>query len=322
MKPDRSRSDQATLTDRAGDQPRVREGRVPVPGAELYFREIGSGPALVVLHGGPDFNHNYLLPDLDRLSSAFRLIYYDQRGRGKSSRGVVPEAVSLDSDVEDLDRLRRYFGLGSIAVMGHSWGALLAMEYAASHSDRVSHLILLNTAPASRADLLCLRQRRQAEEPATLAKMRDIAKTPGYASGDIRTEAEYYRLHYGSTLRRTDRVEDLVRRLRSHFTPEDILKARAIEDRLCEQTWMSPDYDVLARLRKLKAPTLVVHGDRDLVPLECALHVAEAVPGSRLAVLLDCGHFCYLERPCEVLQAIVGFFASCSTVVALPPSSP
>jgi proline iminopeptidase len=224
-------------TDRTGDELRVHEGYFPVPGAQLYFREIGNGPPLVILHGGPDFNHNYLLPDLDRLSSAFHLIYYDQRGRGKSSRGVAPEAVDINSEVHDLDRLRQYFGLGEIAVLGHSWGCVLAMEYATCHSDRVSHLILLNTAPASHADLLHFRQQRQAAEATSLAKMRAIANTREYAEGDIETDVEYYRVHFSETLRRSDQLESVVRRLRSHFTPKDIVKARAIEDRLYAQTW-------------------------------------------------------------------------------------
>ena len=73
------------------------ESRIPVGGAELYSREIGQGTAIIVLHGGPDFDHSYLLPELDRLSDSYRLIYYDQRGRGRSADGVKPEDVTLAS---------------------------------------------------------------------------------------------------------------------------------------------------------------------------------------------------------------------------------
>ena len=296
-------------TRRSGDRPQVHEGYLPVQGAQLYFREIGSESPLVILHGGPDFNHNYLLPDLDRLSSAFRLIYYDQRGRGKSSRRVAPEDVTIESEVDDLDRLRQYLGLDAIAVLGHSWGCLLAMEYATRHPDRVSHLVLLNTAPASHADLLRFREQRQTAEANNMAKMDTIASTPEYAMGDIETEAEYYRAHFSATVRRSDHLESVIRRLRSHFTPEDILKARAIEDRLYAQTWRSREYDLLARLRPLRTPTLVIHGDHDFVPLDCARNVAEAVCGSRLVELSECGHFSYLERPAEVFTAIVDVFS-------------
>jgi pimeloyl-ACP methyl ester carboxylesterase len=69
-----------------------------------------------------------------------------------------------------------------------------------------------------------------------------------------------------------------------------------------------PEYDLLTKLRRLKTPTLVIHGDHDLVPLECAMNVAEAVSGARL-VVLECGHFAYLERPAEVLNAIADYFS-------------
>ena len=298
-------------TNRTGPRPRVQEGYFPVPGAQLYFREIGSGRPLVILHGGPDFNHNYLLPDLDRLASAFHLIYYDQRGRGKSSPRVAPDTVTIGSEVDDIDRLRQYFGLDKIAILGHSWGSLVALEYATCHPDRVSHLILLNTAPASHADLLRFREQRNASEAPALAKMRAISDAPEYAEGDIEIEAEYYRAHFSKALRRPDHLETVVRRLRSHFKPEDVVKARSIEGRLYAQTWLSRDYDLLVRLRNLRLPTLIIHGDHDLIPLECARNVAEAVSGSRLVVLRDCGHFAFLEQPAAVLDAIVAFLPQC-----------
>src|ERR1700730_1702506 len=97
-----------------------RESRIPAGKASLYSREIGQGPPIIVLHGGPDFDHRYLLPDLDRLADAFRLIYYDQRGRGRSADQVLPEEVTLTSDVDDLDKVRQHFHLESPALLGHS----------------------------------------------------------------------------------------------------------------------------------------------------------------------------------------------------------
>jgi proline iminopeptidase len=287
----------------------AREGYLPVPGAQLYFREIGAGPPLLVLHGGPDFNHSYLLPDLDRLSRSFRLIYYDQRGRGRSSGAVVPDDVGLDSEMDDLDRVRRYLGLDAIAMLGHSWGGLLAMEYATRHPDRVSRMILLNTGPASSADLARFQEWRRATEAETLATMRAVAERREYATGDIATEAEYYRAHFSGTLRRPEQIEAIVRRLRLDFTPADILKARAIEQRLYAQTWLSPGYDLLPRFRRLNVPTLVIYGERDLFPLDGIQKIAEAIPGAHLVVLKECGHFSYLERPAEVESAIAEHFS-------------
>src|SRR6266849_6986121 len=119
-----------------------RESRIPAGNASLYAREIGRGQPIIVLHGGPDFDHSYLLPDLDRLADAFRLIYYDQRGRGRSADQVLPEEVTLASEMDDLEMVRQHFHLESPALLGHSWGTVLALEYALRHPERVSLMIL------------------------------------------------------------------------------------------------------------------------------------------------------------------------------------
>ena len=125
------------------------------------------GEPIIVLHGGPDFDHEYLLPDMDRLAESFRLVYYDQRGRGRSFSGRPADEVDLAGEIDDLDAIRESFGFETVAVLGHSWGALLAMEYATRRPHRVSHLILMNTAPASHAGVLAFRddlQRRRTPE--------------------------------------------------------------------------------------------------------------------------------------------------------------
>lgn len=285
------------------EKPRLKEGYFPVSGAQLYFREAGCGTPLIVLHGGPDFNHRYLLPDLDRLSASFRLIYYDQRGRGRSSRDVSPEDVDLESEIDDIEHLRRYLGLEKLALLGHSWGGLLAMEYATRHPGQVSHLVLMNS-PASHADLQHLREHRRTAEPETLEKMRVISGTPAYAAGDIETEAAYYRAHFSATLRQPEHLERVVNSLRLDFAAQDILKARAIEARLYAETWLNPAYDLRPRLRGLQMPALIIHGDRDLFPLDGVTAVAKSLPHARLVVLDDCGHFAFLERPAEVQAAV------------------
>jgi proline iminopeptidase len=107
-----------------------RKGHVRVRGANLFCRELGEGLPIAVLHGGPDFDHTYLLPQLDLLADYFRLIYYDQRGRGRSADHVRADEVTIESEIADLDALREHFQLSSIAALGHSWGGVLAMEYA------------------------------------------------------------------------------------------------------------------------------------------------------------------------------------------------
>ena len=264
----------------------------------------------MILHGGPDFDHEYLLPEMDRLADSFHLVYYDQRGRGRSFSGVQPD-VTMATEVDDLGRVRESIGFESIAVLGHSWGGLLAMEYAIRHPERVSHLILMNTAPASHADAGALRaELLRRKSPAQTKRMNELRSDPRFQAGDIDSEAEYYRIHFGTTLQNPRHLDAVIRRLRSAFNEDGIVAARAIEDRLYEDTWERDEYDLLPALRKLDIPTLVITGDNDFVPWEVIAHIAEAIHGSRVEVLADCGHFPYLEQPEETRTIIAAFMTS------------
>lgn len=285
----------------------LREGYISVPSAELYYRELGYGQPIVILHGGPDFDHCYLLPDMDSLSDSFRLIYYDQRGRGKSAKHVRPNDVNMESEVSDLDQVRKYFDFESVTLLGHSWGALLALEYALRHPGRVSHLILLNTAPVSRAGYLLLRKERRERTPADIEELIQRSAQANYREGDPDTAAEYYRIHFRSTLGNQAHLDQVIESLRSGFTQEGILKARAIEKRLYEETWFLDGYDLVPKLTDLNIPTLVIHGDYDFIPLSCAAGIAEALPNARLVVLKDTGHFSHMESLDQVRKELRKF---------------
>jgi len=276
----------------------------------LFCRDVGDGPPIVVVHGGPDFDHAYLLPELDRLAEAFRLVYYDQRGRGRSAEGVRPDDVTICSEVDDLDRVRSGLGLDSIAVLGHSWGGVLAMEYAVRHPDRVSQLILLDTAPASAGDWQALREELVRRRPAEDAEaIEAIASTDAFRRGELEAEAKYYRIHFGMTLPRRELLEALVTRLRAGWTEDGVLLARAIEHRLYDETSRSADWDLFPALRELDVPTLLLHGEHDFIPVELAARIADAIPHARLSVLSGCGHFTFLEAAEQVFAEVARFCA-------------
>ncbi len=278
--------------------------------SRLYVRDVGRGRPTVVLHGGPDFGHDYLLPDLDELADLFRLVYYDQRGRGRSFSGESPDGISMASEIDDLDRVRDWTGHASIALLGHSWGGLLALEYAIRRPDRVSHLILMNAAPASHAGMLAFRGALAASRsPGQIERIVALRSDSAYLRGDIAADAEYYRIHFSAALRRPEHLDKVVRQLRVGSSPEGIVAARAIEDTLYAQTWSADDYDLLPGLRSLRIPTLLIHGQHDLIPLDIARRIADAIPGSRLVVLADCGHFAYMEQPDRVRAVIAEFLA-------------
>lgn len=295
----------------AGRSMDLIESRIPVGSASLYARAIGRGQRVIVLHGGPDFDHAYLLPDLDQLQDAFRLIYYDQRGRGRSVDDVRPEDVTLASEIEDLDKVRRHFGLDAPVLLGHSFGAVLALEYALRHPTRVSHLVLMNPAPVSEGQVSMLRQAYLEKLGADMDRQRDIMDGTEYQEGEPEAVAARYRIHFKHALMRSEDYERLMATMRAGFFrqgKEGIVMARAVEDQLMRDIRQVAGYDLLPKLRGLRTPTLVIVGDHDFIPPAIAGQIAEAIPDARLVTIRDCGHFAYLERPDEVRSALNEFF--------------
>jgi len=250
---------------------------------------------------------------LDRLADTFRLIYYDQRGRGRSADQVLPEEVTITSDTEDLNRVRQHFHLESVALLGHSWGAVLALEYAIRHPDRVSYMILMNPAPASATDLAAFRKAYIEKLGGDLDRQRAIVANAAYKEGDPEAVAARYRLHFKPALVKAEDYERLMATMKAGFISQGkdgIVKARAVEDQLMRDTWQVDGYDLLPKLQTLKIPTLVITGDHDFVPVEIAAHIARAFPKAQLVTLRNCGHFAYLECPGDVRNAINDFPAA------------
>lgn len=284
--------------------PAAREESLAVGRAQLHYRIVGQGTPLLVLHGGPGYDHSYLLPDMDRLADAFRLIYLDQRGRGKSGRTADPGEITVQSEVDDIEALRAHLGLEQIALMGHSWGGLLAMEYAIRHPGRVSRLVLLNTAPASHEDAALFIRERDGNAPG----VRELESTPAYEEGDLEAVAAASRAYFRATLRSEELLDRLIGQLHAGWTKEDVLRSRAIGGRLWAETYLRASYDLLPKLTRIGVPALVLHGDYDFIPVTCAARIAESIPDASLVVLSDCGHFSYLEQPDAVREVLTGFF--------------
>jgi len=288
------------------------ESRVAVDNTSLYVRVAGRGQPMIVLHGGPDFDTAYLLPELDLLTDAYRLIYYDQRGRGKSAEGVRAEEVTLASDLADLDAIRTRYQVDAPVLLGHSWGTVLALEYALRNPSRVSRLILMNPAPVSGSQLAVLRTSYVGQLGSEMERQREIMASAAYKEGEPETVAARYRIHFKHGLRRAADYDKLMARMSAQFRAQGtngILKAWAIESRLYRDTWDMADYDLLPKLRSLRTPTLVIVGEHDFIPTEIAAQIASALPRATLVTIKDCGHFAYLECGAEVRKAIDNFFS-------------
>jgi proline iminopeptidase len=277
---------------------------VGVGNAQMFCRYVGEGPPLLILHGGPEFDHTYLVPGMDALSDSCRLIYYDQRGRGRSS-GKAND-VSMASEIDDIDSVRKHFGLDTVAIIGHSFGGLLAMNYAIAHPDRVSHLILMNSVPASSNEMERARARRRGMMEPYRAEMERIASTDEFRKGDLATVSKFYKKHCEAMIKKAEQLDRVDLSLK-HFTPDGVIRARGIENKLAGETFSDPNYDLVDRLKNFTGPTLIIHSDYDFISDQFMDRIARAMPNVQLVVLKDCGHFAFIEKPEEVKSLITGF---------------
>jgi proline iminopeptidase len=260
----------------------------------LFQIRIGYGPEVVVLHGGPGADSAYLRPGFDALARGRTLVYYDQRGGGKSP---VPREVPVGwrEHVADLEALRVTMGMERLAIAGYSWGGLLALLYALEHPTRVSSLAFISPAPCWRAarEEFDRRFNERARGPVVQAMRRELQ-----ASGLKESDPEQYRR----------RAFDLS--VAGYF--HDPRRARELTSfrvtgRTQQEVWESlGDYDFRPRLREVQAPAIVVHGADDPIPWDTASTLADGI-GASFHLIPDCGHVPYLEAPDAFFGALDPF---------------
>lgn len=255
-----------------------------VRGVTLFERRAGSGPPTVVLHGGPGAHHDYLLPGFDRLANRRTLIYYDQRGGGRSP---VPRDVPVGwrEQVEDLEALRGLWGLERLSIAGYSWGALLALLYALEHPDRVEHLGLVSPAPVwrqARTEFEARLARRNAapEIQATRRALQDGGLRDSTPEAYRRRMFELSVAGYFHDWRKA-----------AELTPF------RITGRTQQEVWESlADFDLRPRLPRLRVPAVIIHGTDDPIPLVSA-EVLAGLLAAALEPIPECGHVPYVEAP-------------------------
>jgi proline iminopeptidase len=265
----------------------------------LYWCSYGppGSRRLVVLHGGPGADHQYLLPQMLELARDHELVFYDQRGGGRS-RTDVAAPVTWQTHVEDLAGVTRELGGPPVELVGYSWGGLLAMLYATAHSSRESlpaTLTLIDPAPISRA--------YRAEFEAEFAHRQQSQAIQG-----LRTELA------ASGLRETDpaayRQRAFELSVAGYFADpsraRDLTPFRVV-GKVQQSVWESlGDFDLLPALERVEIPAIVVHGRQDPIPLASSESVAESLHG-RLVVIENCGHVPYVEQPQSLFDAVRRF---------------
>lgn len=285
----------------AGPEPRVDEGTISVPGAELYYRAVGQGDPVVIVHGGPGLDHRYLLPGMEVLARRQRLIFYDQRALGASSGNLDSATISWDSFVEDIDRVREFFDYDRITVLGHSWGGLLALEYAARFPDHARSVVLVNTVEPGKRYLGQARARQQRRQTAAdSTAFAQLLASDAFRARDPDALREMYRLSY----RRQFADSAMADRLNLDMTQRTFRNGSDVATLV-----MGPlgDFDLWRRLRDVQAPTLLIHGTADVLPVDVVWQMAEDLPDARVILLEGAGHFPYIEAPIRMRDAVEAF---------------
>ena len=277
------------------------EGFTTTTASPLYWTRYGQqgAPRLLVLHGGPGADHCYLLPQMLHLAERYDVLFYDQRGGGRS-KTETQAPITWRTHVEDLTAVAAEFALDPLSIVGYSWGAMLALlhiieQRGKSHLLAPHRLALINPAP------LTLKYRRQFEEefnrrqqsPAIQKLRADLA-----ASGLRERDPAAYR----------QRAFELG--VAGYFSDprkaSDLTPFRVVA-RVQQSVWESlGDFDLIRDLKGTKITSLVIHGRDDPIPLASSMEAARAV-GTDLVVLDECGHVPYVEQPEGLFAALDPF---------------
>ncbi|BAL89229.1 hypothetical protein AMIS_40090 [Actinoplanes missouriensis 431] len=265
-------------------------------GLRLHYDQVGDGPPLVVLPGGPGTDVRYLR-DLGGLSAGRRLIRVDARAAGRSEVPADPATVSFVEQARDVEELRRHLGLETLDVLAHSAGSLTAQEYAAVHPYRVRRLVLVT--PVGRAG----READPAEVAALRAARRDEPWYPQAAGADEQSPLGRARLvpfswhRWTPERRRAEYVP-------GHATTLPWLRAAFYAGSATAETLPGR----LGRLAAVRCPVLVMAGASDgLIGTMPARLIHQMYPDSRLEVFAESGHRPWVEQP-ELFRAVIEDF--------------
>jgi len=286
----------------------AEEGQFAGDGAKLFYRVVGRGPdVLVMIHGGPGMDSGYMVPDFAPLAERHRLVFYDQRGAGRSELlRDDPALFTMARHVADLDALRAHFGLGRMTLVAHSFGPAIAASYAIAHPDRVARMIFLGPVPPRAGDFekrygATLEGRLTPEERAEMARLEDAMV---HGPDPVAACRAYWAI---GVKPRVDRPE-LASRVTGDFCSAGGDAIRAGMSVAGPHTSESlGDWDFRPGLAAVKAPTLVIHGESDAIPIDLVEEWTAAMPAAKLVKVPGASHFPYVERPDLVWPAIESF---------------
>ena len=264
----------------------------------LFARSVGGSPTLVVVNGGPGASHHCVARLASLASPSLRVVLYDQRGMGGSTAPSDDKAYGLDQYVADLDAIRHGLGDAKIHVLGHSFGGLVAMAYAAAHPDRVASLTLISSATPDWEGHVAAGAAFEQRYAKLLAEKKVPADPPPPVGDDCRGESN-------AILPALFADPDFKEPIEETKTTLCSVHVRSATGKLLR------GYDLRPKLKAFTAPTLVMMGDSDPFGEPRGRATAKALEAAhpQYAVLPKCGHFPWVECPDAFRPVIEEFLA-------------
>lgn len=265
------------------------DGIRKINGTELFFKKMGEGEPVIVVHGGPVLDHGYLVPYLKPIAKNYELLYYDQRLSGRSSADVDSVDITLDNFVKDIEALRTEFGYERIHLMAHSWGGLLAMKYAITYPSNLNSLILLNSMPAS-SELWQQENQRIAERITKEDSLRrqEIMRSDLMNTDPPQAIERLLILSFRNQFENPDLADSL-----NFYIPDDYMS------RSQRFGYLMPElssYDLHEDLTSLDIPTFIVYGENEPAAEISGQVLSQTLPNSTLSIIQSSGHFPFIEQ--------------------------
>lgn len=270
---------------------------------DIYHTSSGTGPALLLIHGGPGLGATYLEDHFAPLSENFQLITYDQRNSGRSPLQPDTSKVRLPAFLTDISELLDYYKVSKAIIIGHSWGGLLAMKFAINHPERVSHLILINSNTAS-SELnnqanTKLANRFSADD---LEAMTQIRRTEAFLHQDPKAYEELMEIGFSYQFKNPNLIRNLKLGLPQDFGAKSQALGHLFKD--------LGTYNFMEELKSIEAPTLLLYGLHDPLTPYALNSMAPIIPNVETVVIEDAGHFPFIEKNTETLDALKTFISA------------
>jgi proline iminopeptidase len=276
---------------------------VDVGDTRLHVEERGAGDlALIALHGGPGLDHTMFGAWLDPLGDACRLLLVDERAQGRSDP-APPETWTLDQHARDVDALATALSLERYAVLGHSFGAFIALQHAVDFSGRPSATIVSSGLPSERF-LGHVEEQLAAFEP---VELRDQVTESWASEAEARTREDVGALmaaqlpfHFADP--RDPRIDEMRAAMGGAVYSPDVLRAAATDG--------YGHIEVEDRLADVGHPVLVLGGRHDRTcSVEGVAAIARGIPGAELVIFEHSGHMTFVEEPDAYQDAVRRFLA-------------